>query len=1162
MKTNKQFTDPTYLRSIYDGLSAGSINKDNATALPIGLVGVFEEALPPGSNVYERKKFMEFFAVWALLKKEVSVAFVLPLLEGWTEEEVKDFIGRYSKWFNSPASGTYILYHERLRAFVQQKISHKQFTDCNALLVKNGQAALIGKNGNEWERYALEYLSSHILISAIETGDASDLKALAYNTNHWNRQVEISKGFEWSKNILNDMMLWASKYDDGEVIECALNKVDLYHLEQNDAPRIVELVAQNDIETALNRIDAFGGNDKEGLQRKFILYMLCMMELTLLESKEKPFRKEAIEQLLKHLDDNLPVDHSILNWNDFFPSYLMFQMACGWADLGLDYLRVYKRTEYWDMMWIKEKGPFNKKHFEIILNCARGISSEAAKSEVIMNISVEKYKLGLNNESASLMKEALECIRVIRVGEYVKSFRLMKISSELAKQDKIKESEFILQEALESARDIVDGSSKSGSLMAISSEFARQGQTEKAGVLMLEVLAIVRDMSDDSDKCGALAKISLEYAKQGKQEEALSTMQEALKSGRFTFEYDKCCILKDISRELAKNVNIDTAAFVMQEAISCARGISDYWSSPALAIIADELAEQGGFEMAFEIIGEISDESKQIIALASISVKLNNAGRQEQAESTMQKALSRAQQILDNSKSYVFEEIARVLAKHGKIEEALKYIQEISLAFSKCNALRSISAEILNQGKNEAATSTLQEALENARNTNDKEDRHKALMEISGELSKQGKIELAAFAIKETLVLQIDLISDTAKISALNNISAELARKGKIKVAASALQESLKFALGLRAININWGSQEKIAIEFMKQGYFDKALSCARGIKDGWFKSIALEGISAELAKQGKFEEALASALEISENHIRSSALMGISSNLAVAGNIERANILEQDALVSARGASNDYYKGIALKNISIEFAKQNKIQEALEIAQEINDKLYKNRAKAEISAELVKQTKFEEALSCAGEINDKEYKCKALAAISTGLAIQNKTEQALSVIKEALFCAHSLKDHDWKSSALSSVSVELAKQDNWSLAEQTCLQIPQIIKRYSCWREIGYTIFKLSGLKGGLKQLRQFQNLESKAYLLKGLADSINSIDANEDLILSARDYFKTDIESGRKIIYQHVLHELFFTDAKPEKIQRFNRTLNIQWAIDIKNSYSANGS
>ncbi|MFM7748510.1 MAG: hypothetical protein ACKO7X_11400, partial [Bacteroidota bacterium] len=320
--------DPTYMRIIHDGLVTGSVNKDNATSLPYGLVGVYEEALPPLTNAADRQKFNEFFAVWALLKKEVSAAFTAPLLAGWTEDQVIGYIAQYSKWFNSPVSGMYVLYHERLRTFVLQKISQDHLSRCNHALIQKSSLALQSKSGDEWERYALEHLSTHLLTAAMGNKDASELKALAYSTAHWNRQIEISKGFEWSKRMLNDMMLWASKYDDDEVIECALNKVDLYHMEQNDAPRIVELVAQNDIETALQRIESFGGNDKEGLQRKFILYMLCLMELTLLDSKDKPFRRDAIEKLLSHLDDILPIDYSASKWHDFFPSYLMFLMVC------------------------------------------------------------------------------------------------------------------------------------------------------------------------------------------------------------------------------------------------------------------------------------------------------------------------------------------------------------------------------------------------------------------------------------------------------------------------------------------------------------------------------------------------------------------------------------------------------------------------------------------------------------------------------------------------------------------------------------------------------------------------------------------------------------------------------------------------------------------
>ena len=386
MQANHKQTDPTYLRTIHDGLLLGTLHKDNASALPMGLVGMYEEALPPASNVNERKKFLKFFAVWALLKKEVSVAFLMPLLEGWSEEIIIYYLNKYSKWFNSPQGGKYVLYHERLRAFILQKTTKQQFNACNETIIKVSHDALSRRSGDEWENYALEYLSNHMLIPAIEKGDGTVLKLLAYNTTHWNRQVEISKGFEWSKRMLNNMMLWASKYDDEEVIECSLNKVDLHHQEQNDAPRIVELVAQNDIETALDRIDKFGGQDKEGLQRKFILYMLCLMELTLLDSKDKPFRKEAIGKLLKHFDDNLPVDHSILNWNEFFPSYLIFLMSSDWVELGLDFLIVFKYTlsNNIEFNWIQNVQAISSSSLNVLIKLIERITDDRVK-EVLLN---------------------------------------------------------------------------------------------------------------------------------------------------------------------------------------------------------------------------------------------------------------------------------------------------------------------------------------------------------------------------------------------------------------------------------------------------------------------------------------------------------------------------------------------------------------------------------------------------------------------------------------------------------------------------------------------------------------------------------------------------------------------------------------------------------
>ncbi len=102
--------EPTYLRYIYDGLIKGSIHPENAAELPDGLIGMYEEAFDERTSVFERQKLLQRFAIWALLKKEVSAAFVAEIL-GETEDDIQEFISTYSAWFSSPESGKYQLYH-------------------------------------------------------------------------------------------------------------------------------------------------------------------------------------------------------------------------------------------------------------------------------------------------------------------------------------------------------------------------------------------------------------------------------------------------------------------------------------------------------------------------------------------------------------------------------------------------------------------------------------------------------------------------------------------------------------------------------------------------------------------------------------------------------------------------------------------------------------------------------------------------------------------------------------------------------------------------------------------------------------------------------------------------------------------------------------------
>ena len=131
--------EPTYLRYIYDGLLNGFIHPDNGSALPDGFLGLYEVAFEDSLPVDARQKSIRIFALWALLKKEVSIPFVAQVLN---EEVVyiNEFVLKYSKWFNSPEPGKYLLYHERLKAYITQRTHNNIINELHQLICHQDNA--------------------------------------------------------------------------------------------------------------------------------------------------------------------------------------------------------------------------------------------------------------------------------------------------------------------------------------------------------------------------------------------------------------------------------------------------------------------------------------------------------------------------------------------------------------------------------------------------------------------------------------------------------------------------------------------------------------------------------------------------------------------------------------------------------------------------------------------------------------------------------------------------------------------------------------------------------------------------------------------------------------------------------------------------------------
>ena len=70
----------------------------------------------------------------------------------------------------------------------------------------------------------------------------------------------------------------------------------------------------------------------------------------------------------------------------------------------------------------------------------------------------------------------------------------------------------------------------------------------------------------------------------------------------------------------------------------------------------------------------------------------------------------------------------------------------------------------------------------------------------------------------------------------------------------------------------------------------------------------------------------------------------------------------------------------------------------------------------------------------------------------------------------------------------------------------------------------------------------------------MEGYANSIGVIDCTEEVFLAVRAHYLNDIKFMEMLLQKLALHELFFENVSNTKRDRYNRTLNLQWAIDLK--------
>jgi hypothetical protein len=328
--------EPTYLRYIYDGLVKGSVHPENAAELPDGLIGLYEEAFDESISAVDRKKRLERFAIWALLKKEVSADFVAEVL-GDSEDDIQDFISTYSSWFNSPESGKYQLYHERLKVFLLQKLSEVEVSSLNNLIIVKLNACINQDKRSEIVLYCYEFLSFHLFIGTYLGNNSDQLAEICLQNEFKKKQFEISGFYNWEELLMSYGIQFFSIKQDEICHQLVFEKTKIRY-KKKDIKLILELAEKGEFELVFS---FFKSSEENLLEERIVLvYFYVLTFFKIFENKEMPFkeRKDAASLLLQIFEENFKWDKGYY-LAQFIDVNVSFRLHCYFLQFGLDFTK-------------------------------------------------------------------------------------------------------------------------------------------------------------------------------------------------------------------------------------------------------------------------------------------------------------------------------------------------------------------------------------------------------------------------------------------------------------------------------------------------------------------------------------------------------------------------------------------------------------------------------------------------------------------------------------------------------------------------------------------------------------------------------------------------------------------------------------------------------
>ena len=715
--------EPTYLRYVYDSLNKGSLNAENAAALPTSLIGLYEQEFSQDVSVHERQELIEKLAIWALFKGPVSTSLAAGILD-IEHEQMKNLIDRFSRWFNSPESGKYQLYHERLRVYLLQKLKPAEVQNLNEKLISYLEDGIKDAKGEEVEYYALEYLHHHMALESQLGNHYKRLHSYVNQESLWKRQIQLSKGFSWCQNAVQQGIKEGARRNHVmNTIRSSINSLKLMTQEQNSAQDILNLLNEGDYPTALKRAETWEG------ERQFKLYLLFIHELTIGTSKEADFRKEACKAILEAIDQT-PQDQSVLDWTKFYPELAIYKYHVELDKLGLDGMVIWGRGNYTlkDLV-LKDNADVLK-----LLILASEIADVREKSKTYAVLSKLLLEQGDKEKSLQLASEI--------PNGYSKCLNYLDLYKILKKQGDTEGAKFASRESFVSISELhlggYDEASKSKLYADLSKVLIEYGDKEGAKSAVKESLNVMKETSDwdFTEDYAVLLKVVME---QGGKKESVRMVSE-IPDNRFY----KSKVYADLSKILFDQGDNKGVKSAVRASLDVALKLSDDWEkSEVYEHLSKVLMEQGDKEESLRVASEIPDDYAKFKTHACLSKILMEQGNKEES-------LRMISGISGWQKSEYYEHLSKVLMEQGDKEESLRVASEITDGLIKSKTYAVLSKLLMERGDKK-------ESLKVASEITDDREKSKAFKALFKALMEYGDNEVAIFAIKESLRVAADI---------------------------------------------------------------------------------------------------------------------------------------------------------------------------------------------------------------------------------------------------------------------------------------------------------------------------------------------------------------------------------------------------------------------